>query len=76
MKPVTYDAPRELVMAARRIMGYEITRRVGPVPHDHVDTIIVRRYAGDQADGGDRARRVAAFIIRALEAAEARGDHP
>lgn len=72
----TYDAPTEMHMASRRIMGYEIIRRVGPVPHDFVDHIIVRRYIGDQADCGERARRVAAFIIRALEAAETRGDRP
>ncbi len=72
----TYDPVRELTPANRRIWGYEIIRRVGPVPHEFVDTIIVRRFAGDQADCGERARRVAAFIIRALEAAEARGDRP
>ncbi len=72
----TYDPPSELHMTSRRMMGYEIIRRVGPVPHDHVDHIIVRRYVGDQADCGARALRVAAFIVRAMQAAEARGDRP
>ncbi len=73
---VTYEPPRELDLCRRNIAGVEITRREHLPGFDSCTHIIVRRYVGDGAEGPDRARRMAAFVVRALKAAEERGDRP